>query len=127
MVNTALRRAGRDHARFQASVCPRALGDPLPSQRHFYVAYFVIAVSHDYLSTRHTSLHEGRVVANRRSGSGRALDCSFAFPEFALARACDRQSLSSTARSVSVNRPRLSPRIRLQVLGVFMLLGLGTL
>src|ERR1700730_5215733 len=127
MVNTPLRRAGGHYAWPEAFVYSGTLGSALHNERALHVRDSSLPISYDCFPARLACFYARGLVANRRAGRDRNADGAAGFLASPFARAAHGQSLSSGTGRLRMNPRRLSPRLRIQFLGLCMLLGLAAL
>src|SRR6202140_1272213 len=126
MVDTALRCAGGNHAWPKATVPPRPLGSALRSKRHLHLSDYSSAIFDDHISTRVHYFFPGSLVADRGARFDRHGNGADYFLVLAMDSTDHGLSVSFRKDSLRMNRP-LSPHLRIQFLGLLMLLGMGAL
>src|SRR5947209_5997094 len=127
MVDTSLRCAGGNYAWPKATLYPRPLGSALHFERCLHLSNYSGSISYDYFSTRVDFLFPRSMVANRRTRAHRDVDGASGLLDSPLDRAPDSLPLPAGGRTPRMNRRRLSPRLRIQFLGLLMLLGMSAL
>src|SRR5437762_9771073 len=128
MVDTPLRCARGNYAWLEAIIQSRPLGSALHHDRRLHLVDTFGAIFNDHVSARLALFFAGSLVANRRARLDRNVHGADCFSVLTLGRKNHRLPVSSRKGPFRMNRRRRNtPRLRIQFLGLLMLMGMGAL